>query len=416
MTSHLVDGLLARPALVFGSPPPHGRDLDLLLDADEVARVRAALVDQGWTARGRTVAHFGAGTAYAVDLVDLHSWAPGPEVARALCDESLPLEGHTHLRVLADHHRLLVLARRRREGMALDERKRATLEAFAPGTWEAARRDAPSWELGDAVDELARDLASGATGRPRPRTPRELRREVSRRRVRVIALSGVDGAGKSTHAEMLRTALEALGHDVSIQWTKIARDQWLKALVRPVRAVVNLLLRRRHTRTEVEVRDAHGETRNFPDGVPPPPDAAKLLRQRSRTVTELWALAVAFANATTHRREVRRRGTRVVICDRYVVDSIAHLRYRYGVERSFRLQGALVRLLSPRPAGAFLLDVQPETARARKAEQYTTADLATLRSCYLDAVERVSATVVDGEQPMEDVAAQLARAAWLALG
>jgi thymidylate kinase len=230
----------------------------------------------------------------------------------------------------------------------------------------------------------------------------------------------LDGAGKSTHAEHLRRALEALGYDVSVQWTKIARDQWLKRTVAPIRSLVNVLLRSRHSAlvtatSRSSSRDPEGETRNYPDGTPPPPDPAKLLRQRSRLLTSGWTFALAFANATTHRREVRRRGTRVVICDRYVLDSMAHLRYRYGLDRTFRWQGALVRVLSPRASAAFFLDVSPATARARKPEQYTTSDLEILRECYLDAASRLTVEVIDGEQPLEDVAASIARHAWLRL-
>ncbi len=418
MNAHEVDALLRAPAVVFGSLPPDGRDLDLLVAPDQLRDLEDALLREGWQRSGKTFARFGAGTAFAVDVVDVESWAPSPRVAVEVQKQAVALDGYTHLLAPADQHRLLILARRHAAGARIDARKRRLVETFDDATWRAARTEAADWGLAGPLEQLRESLATGRESLPsrglRPALP-------GRRGPLVIALSGLDGAGKSTHAELLRTALESLGHDASIQWTKIARDEWLKAVAAPVRRIVNAAFARGAAKAEptgsavTPDEDPDGETRNYPDGPPPPPDPAKLLRQRSALLTTCWTFALALANATTHRREVRRRGTRIVICDRYVLDSMAHLRYRYGYERSFRRQGAVVRLLSPRPVAAFLIDVSPATARARKPEQYTTADLTRLRECYLDAAARLPVTVVDGERPMEAVAAQIASETWLRL-
>jgi hypothetical protein len=50
-----------------------------------------------------------------------------------------------------------------------------------------------------------------------------------------------------------------------------------------------------------------------------------------------------------------------VICDRYDLDLKVPLRHRYGEGFGFAFQLALVRILTPRPLRAYLLDVAPQT-------------------------------------------------------
>jgi len=405
MDAAAVDALLAERAIVFGSLPPEGRDLDLLVSPQEKRRLAAHLTQEGWLQRSKTFVRFAGGTAFAVDLVVLADWAPNALVAGLLTKRAEPLPGFVNLAAPAPHHRLLTLARRFGEGMELDERKRARLAAFSADDWLEAASEAPTWDLTARLDELRTALER----KEGPAPP--IRRALKRSSGRVVSLSGLDGSGKSTQGEYLRAALEALGYDVRIEWTKIARDPALAAIAKPVKAIL-----KRITPTAApppqEVADDTDEVRNYPDGPPPPPDAGKLLRQKNPVLTWGWTLVVAWANGLTHRKTVREhvRAGRVVICDRYVLDSLTHLRYRYGPARRFLLQGWIIRMLSPKPACAFLLDVSPETARARKPEQYTTDELRLLQSIYREEATRLKVVSVNPEGSLEGVAAEIARA------
>ena len=404
MTASDVDALLAQDALVYGSLPPAGRDLDLLLDGAELARVGPVLEQQGWVRRRSTWARFAGGTAFATDLRDLDAWAPTPEAARLLRAAALPIEGYAHLRAPAPHHQLLVLARRVAEGTRLDERKRARLATLTEADWDAAQTEAPQWGLAEAVPQLRVALDAPPAAAP-----------ARRGRGHVVALAGLDGAGKSTQGEHLRAALEALGYEVSLEWTKIGRDPALARVGKLGKALLRRVAGARTPPAPVPLEDESGERRNFPDGPPPPKDAGKQLRERSALLTWLWTLLVAWTNGRTHRRVAAVPAGRVVICDRYTLDSLAHLRYRYGPDRRFRVQGLLLRALSPRPRCAVFLDVSPATARARKPEQYTTADLVRLQRLYREEAARHDVLTVDPEQPLEQVAAQIAAETWLRL-
>ena len=102
---------------------------------------------------------------------------------------------------------------------------------------------------------------------------------------------------------------------------------------------------------------------------------------------------------------------RVVICDRYTLDSKVHLRYAYGEERAFGFQAALIGHLSPRPDLAYLLDVSPETASTRKRD-YPLEENARRGNLYLEEAEGLGVRRLDGERPREEICAQLAREVW----
>ena len=57
----------------------------------------------------------------------------------------------------------------------------------------------------------------------------------------------------------------------------------------------------------------------------------------------------------------------------------------------------------------------PEEARARKAEQYTTPDLARLRQLYREESGRARSTVLSAGRGADELAAEIARLSWLSL-
>lgn len=410
MTNEAVDALLGAPAIVLGSLPPDNRDLDLLVDSVEQRRLLDSLAERGWSISRRTAATFAGGSAFSVDVVDLDAWAPSREAAAALRAASTSLPGFDELRAPAAHHQLLVLARRHAEGTTLTDSRRARAAAWSSADWDAAAREAADWHAGDALRALRVAMSSGDVSGP---TRRRIRRPHRRR---VIALSGLDGAGKSTHAEHLARALRALGYETSIEWTKLARDPVLDAIARPAKRLLASVGRSRPVVTERvdDDVDEHGEVRQHPDGPRPPRSSASRRRERSTVLTYGWSLVVAAANAATHRRTSVPH-PRVVLCDRYVLDSTVHLRHRYTAARWFGLQRLVLRAVSPRPVAAFLLDVEPAVARQRKPEQYTTADLTELRRLYHEEARRLGVTVVDANAGELDVAATIARISWMRL-
>jgi thymidylate kinase len=202
-----------------------------------------------------------------------------------------------------------------------------------------------------------------------------------------VALSGVDGSGKSTLATTVRDELTAGGVPTEVVWTKLGGTTWTAAVAGRVKGVLRL---------GRPVSDLPPKT--FPSGAREDlVDTGTLLRRRSRAVTWAWTLVLVADNVRAHRRAVRSSAATVVVCDRYVLDSVAQLRHRYG-DRPHRLHVVLLRLLSPVPAAAWFLDVPPVVARARKPEQFDEAELGALAGCYRDAATALGVDRLDGRE------------------
>ncbi len=416
MSATAVDALLPAPVVVLGSLPPEGRDLDLLVPASLVPRLRSTLRDHGWAEDRDTYVRFADAEAFAVDLCPLEDWLPDDVARASLVRDAAPVPGYARLLAPSPPHRLLLLAHRLDRGMVVDERRAARLAAYDAEAWDRARDQATQWGLAEPLARLHR-AASVPVAVPTRRPGLAGRRPPAR----VVSLSGLDGAGKSTQAEHLCRALVALGYDAEVAWTKLGRDPALDRVSAPVKAAVTAVerLRGRLDAADDEPApaepDESGEVRVHPGGPRPAPDRGHRAREQSLLLSWGWSCVVALANARTHRRSARARPGTVLICDRYVLDTAAHLRYRYPAAGSATVQRWLAAHLSPRPRAAFFLDVSPAAARARKPEQYTTNDLTRLRDLYAAECTRLAVTVLDGERPEAEVASAIAEETWRAL-
>ena len=421
----IADAATRGRVLVFGSLPPGGRDLDLLVRPEDDQAIVAALEAERFQRQGHELARFSGCSVEPVELIDAGSWDLPEAELEALYADAIPLDGCTRVVRPAPHHALLILARRVAHGSGeLDEKRRARLEAALAEDSEAFERahtHAGGWAANAALAGLERihrdgsvlsaeERALAATERAvaadagRLHAAAEWVRSRRRRSGTVIALSGLDGAGKSSQAAALRETLERLGFDVETAWTRINWDDLIWRIGTPLKraaAIPFRLLPKRNS--EVSEAEVHA-------------DPVKQMRERSGLLTHAWLMVIAFANAWSQRRLTRdhlRRGA-VVICDRYTLDSIVALRYEYGKGRRFRLQRALIGAISPTPRRAYFLDVSPETAFARKGE-WGVEWLAGHRELYLHEAHSMGVRVLDGEQPRETVCEQIAADVWHAL-
>lgn len=146
-------------------------------------------------------------------------------------------------------------------------------------------------------------------------------------------------------------------------------------------------------------------------------DIGKLVRQRNPLINHAWITYIALLNVRAYRRAARhRRRGRVVICDRYVLDSIVHLRRKYGDHSRLGFETALIRAMSPNPTAAFLLDIDPELAFGRKPDEFGVADLREFRDLYQSECDALGVVTVDTAQPPEATCRAIAQRVWAALG
>jgi thymidylate kinase len=434
----LVDAAAPERVLILGSFPPTGRDLDVL--AFKICReaIADALAGEGFLPRGPGLAparpwvqqwvRFAEGTAFAVDVHAPERYGLADAEVQRLFDDALPIEGMRCLARCAPHHVLLLTARGlARRGGRLGDKRRGRVERAVtedPGCWARARELAPAWGLSHALAVLEQALAADASPSPgdRARAQLELLRAVPRsrlervlrlaaarrpRRARVVSVSGLDGAGKSSQTLAVQELLTAVGVEAVVAWMPLGHSPRHPTL-RLIRRTAGRVLRfGRRRGADAVGRASIGE-----------PNPMRAARERSELIAQGWVTVVALIQALQHRRAVLRHAStgRLVIFDRYVLDTAVQLRYFYGAQHRFEFQKWLVRLVSPTPKLSFLLDVPAETVATRKPLQYSFDEVCLQAGLYKDELESSGVVWLDGERPQAELTDELAETIWREVG
>ena len=194
----------------------------------------------------------------------------------------------------------------------------------------------------------------------------------------LITFSGIDGSGKSTQIEKLRSYVEAEGIPVRLLafWDHVA-------VFRHMRSGFS-----RHVMQS--------------DGSVGSPERPAVRRDKN---LQIWALFLGRAllhllDVVSLSRVVKKQRTQagVIIFDRYIYDQLAAL----PIDRWWA--GAFARVLlriAPRPDLSYLLDAIPEAARDRKPE-YPLEFMHKYRSSYLELRNIVSMELIPASD-VEDV-------------
>ena len=423
-----VDALLTERSLVFGSLPEDAHDLDLLLHRRSMTDLARGMPAAGFTQWGKSWVRVAGASTLVVETVDVAEWRLPTEQVDVLFDHASPLSGLHHLAEPAPHHLLLILARRLiRSPGVLDGKKLRRIDRALESDREAfvrARRVAAAWGCVPQLEVLA-DLHRGRRavtryeawqgcraeqkirGRQGVRAFAHALRDVAGRpRIgAVIALSGLDGAGKSTQAVRLADSLEALGYEAFVGWQRVTYDPSLDRLTAPVRALLNRF------RPSAESSPATPPT---PVELPPDRQATRALRERFPAVGFVWVTIVALRHTWQVRRLTRQqtRQGRIVIRDRYEIDTVVQLREKYGATIDVRWHVRLVHLLSPRPLAAYFLDVSAAEAWRRKPDEFDPEQLKRHRDRYLAELPGLGVERLDGEQPADEISERVLLEVW----
>jgi thymidylate kinase len=228
------------------------------------------------------------------------------------------------------------------------------------------------------------------------------------RRTRIISLSGLDGAGKSSQTTALVETFEALGVEVVVEWMPLGHAPRYRA-IRTIRKSVGAALRL-YRRVRALGRKRPGS------GSPSAKVQDTALRQRSSAVNQGWTTIVALHQAIQHRKASLKHAGRgkVVIFDRYTPDAAAQLRFFYGSQNAFRFQKWLIDRISPNTRRSYLLEVPPAVVAARKELQYTFEGVCEQAALLVEESGRLGVVRLDGERPREEITEQIARELWQA--
>lgn len=431
-----IDAVIKDRVLVYGSLPPAGGDLDLLVRPAELEAIRLALGNEGFVPARNVLVRFRLSRCEMVELTPADSWELPSDELEALFAEARPLEGMRRLVRPSPHHALLIQARKALRRQIAQKKLLSRSEAAVaedPNAWLIAAARAPAWRAQRAIALLKDANERGGQawlverwlalveqhGRLDGKTALALAKVAGTRlpkvrRTYIVAFSGLDGSGKSSQARLLRDALSAAGQDTVVIWAGIGRNRSLARIKAPVKRVLRLLPR-------------VGPLREVAERARPRPDGKSIsLAEPGRVdrhhgfwfnlVTQVWLTVMALTSTYTLRKVLLRsfgRG-RVIIFDRYTLDSAVRLRHWYGDSRVIRLVVRLIHLLVKRPIKAYYLDVPAQVAYARKPE-WELDDLQRREALYNEEYARLGIRRLDGTRAADELCGEIAADVWRAL-
>jgi thymidylate kinase len=431
-----VDEALEEDVIVTGALPPQAHDLDLLVSEEQARRLPEVLVKHGFLPRGRNVAPrrlasmqwviIEGCSALAVDLNPMQRWGLPREEERALTADAVPIEGFRHLVRPSSYHIILIMARRLATG-DLSSRRLGKLAAAIkedPLAWERARDRAKAWGVRAALPvlrrmhegglpptraERAKVLLEVTTAAGLPAAASKMVGKLSAAaplRPKVVAFSGLDGSGKSSQVRALTSMLEQLDVAVVGEWKPLGHNASIRAIRRAAKRIFATF--RGLDAKQLDQLKRPG--RSLIAGANP----ALLGGRQNPLLTHIWATMVCLASSGHYRMvTLRHAGSgRLIVFDRFALDTSAQLRFFYGPEHRFGLQRTLIRMLCPTPIGAWLLDVPGEVALARKPEQYDLAQLKQQETLLREESAHLGVTRVDGTRPMSELCQDIAIEVW----
>jgi len=202
----------------------------------------------------------------------------------------------------------------------------------------------------------------------------------------LVSFSGIDGAGKSTQIENLRTCLREadFGTELITFWDDVARLKW-------IREGIGYKLFKGDKGVGTPETPIHRRDKN--------------VRSPLMTVFRLVLYFVDAISLSKIARNALRSQTDVVIFDRYIYDELANLN---SGNTAARLYVRGIMKLVPRPEISFVLDAEPAQARARKPE-YPLEFLRSNRDSYLRLNKLLGGITVIPPMPLDDAKAEVVR-------
>lgn len=207
----------------------------------------------------------------------------------------------------------------------------------------------------------------------------------------ILVLSGLDGTGKSSQAEILSGRLVSEGIKVNIVW-----NRWKPFFSAPIIRMARRTLSR-------EENAQLADYSNF--------TAAKKEKMQSPLKRSLWQVMVwgEYALQANLRLFFHNYPYLGIISDRYVFDTLVDMAVNFSIPPSRLNELSENRLfgLFPRPSSVIVFDIDPDKGAMRKSDGTPAEYLADRRELYLEIARITGASVIDSSLPIGEIADQV---------
>lgn len=208
----------------------------------------------------------------------------------------------------------------------------------------------------------------------------------------LIAISGVDGAGKSSQSQLLTKAFRQCGIRSVYVWSRCASTALARfSLGRGRRLFTPRRIAGRGQRNQIEKMEARKRYLENP------------------VLRSLWSAFVLTELTTLYNLKVRLPLLfgRTVVCDRYILDALVEPGIYFNDGQIARSPFAkLLMFLNPTPDLAWLIDVPPETVVRRKGEELLD-HIRAETVLYRKLGEQLGTRVIDGDRAIVEVSDEI---------
>lgn len=218
--------------------------------------------------------------------------------------------------------------------------------------------------------------------------------------MKLIYISGIDGCGKTTQAELLASWLQSNGYSAEYQWLR-----WEPSIVPLIKSVKKRLGNgpRKNTERPVEIRSADEDKTHMMWG------NIKSGLFSSKLFQKLWLWYATKDYYRAYRKACRQWSADYIIMDRYILDFAIDQSLNYCVDTNCfleTLESTSVSLMK-KPDLSILIDIPAEVGYQRKLDGTALGYLKTRRDCYSQVADSENTIHIDGTDSVDNIHKQI---------
>jgi len=205
----------------------------------------------------------------------------------------------------------------------------------------------------------------------------------------LILLTGIDGSGKTTQAEILVENLKKDGFDVAYVWAR-----WKQIITLPVTFLWKMRLKKVSNHKDSRAREVR-------------PQKEKLLK--NPVIRWLWLaiFLIDYGLQILIKVRLKRLYRSIIVSDRMFYDSIIDQSINLGSMQELllnNLESLLMRMIFPVPDIVIYIDCPPEIAFLRKPDVPDLEYLEERRKLYRLLADKYNWLKIDGALPVKKIA------------